>query len=199
MHSVVQRGANIARQHYISAIFAPFIIEKVQESLYNSIVEVIHTMTLKEIRKTIGYTQEQASDYLQVSLRSYKSYENDADKVGTIKYKYMEEMLGKLNQIDEEHGILKIEDIKQKCSDIFIDYNIDYCYLFGSYSKGKAKENSDVDLLISSTVKGLKFYGLVEKISNSLRKKVDLLDMGQVVNNPELLNEILKDGIKIYG
>jgi predicted nucleotidyltransferase len=94
---------------------------------------------------------------------------------------------------------LSIDDIKKKCSDIFKDYDISYCFLFGSYSKGIAKEDSDVDLLISSTVKGLKFYGLVEKVSNALHKKVDLLDMNQLVNNPELLNEILKDGIKIYG
>ena len=43
-----------------------------------------------------------------------------------------------------------------------------------------------------------KFYGLVERLRNSLNKKVDVLDINQLVNNKELLNEILKDGIKIY-
>ena len=155
--------------------------------------------SLKDIRRAIGYTQSQAAEYLKVSVRSYKSYENDPDKVNSIKYSYMIDTLGKLNVIDETHGILSIDDIKKKCSDIFKDYDISYCFLFGSYSKGIAKEDSDVDLLISSTVKGLKFYGLVEKVSTALHKKVDLLDMDQLLNNPELLNEILKDGIKIYG
>ncbi len=155
--------------------------------------------TLKEIRKEIGYTQTQAAEYLNVSVRSYKSYENDACKVDTIKYNYMVEKLSNLNFVDETHGILSVELIKNKCTEIFKEYNIEYAYLFGSYAKNKAKENSDVDLLVSSTVRGLKFYGLVEKLSRGLRKKVDLLDTNQLVNNPELLNEILKDGLRIYG
>lgn len=155
--------------------------------------------TLKEIRKEIGYTQTQAAEYLNVSVRSYKSYENDASKVDTIKYAYMVEKLSKLNFVDESHGILSVEQIKNKCADIFKEYNIEYAYLFGSYAKNKANEESDVDILVSSTVKGLKFYGLVEKLSRGLKKKVDLLDTNQLVSNSELLNEILKDGLKIYG
>jgi len=155
--------------------------------------------SLKEIRKSIGYTQSQAADYLKVSLRSYKSYETEPQKSNSIKYLYLVETLGKLNTIDETHGILDINGIKEKCAKVFMDYKIEYCYLFGSYAKGKAKEDSDIDLLISSTVKGLKFYGLVEKLSNTLHKKIDLLDKDQLVANPELLDEVLKDGIKIYG
>lgn len=56
----------------------------------------------------------------------------------------------------------------------------------------------DVDLLISSNITGLKFYGLVESLREKLNKRVDLLNQDQVKNNFELLNEILKDGIKIY-
>ena len=73
-----------------------------------------------------------------------------------------------------------------------------YCILFGSYSKGKAVESSDVDLLISSDVKGLKFYGMVEKLRTVLHKKVDVLSLEQLKDNLELTGEILKDGIRIF-
>ena len=56
-----------------------------------------------------------------------------------------------------------------------------------------------MDLLISTGVSGLKFYGLVEEIRAALHKKVDVLNMEQLMDNPELTKEILKDGIKIYG
>ena len=76
---------------------------------------------------------------------------------------------------------------------------MDYCYLFGSYAKGKAVATSDVDLLISGKVTGLNFYGLVEELRGALHKKVDLLDIKQLLNNEELLNAVLGEGIKIYG
>lgn len=76
---------------------------------------------------------------------------------------------------------------------------MNFCYLFGSYAKSTPTQESDVDLLISTNVKGLKFYGLVEEVRNELHKKVDMLDINQLKDNLELTIEILKDGIKIYG
>ena len=107
--------------------------------------------------------------------------------------------LSEINPIDEEHGLLSIADIKQKCADVFSRYAIHFCYLFGSYAKEVATPTSDVDLLISSDVRGLKFYGLVEELRTTLHKKVDALDINQLNDNLDLTKEILKDGIKIYG
>ena len=153
---------------------------------------------LIEARKSNGFTQKEAAEFLNVSLRSYKSYEIEKEKRSTIKYKYFVEQLNKNSYIDEEHGLLTIEKITEIAKQTLKEYNVEYCYLFGSYAKNKQKENSDIDLLISGNVPGLKFYGLVEKLRENLHKKVDLLDIKQLNNNQELLNEILKDGIKIY-
>lgn len=154
---------------------------------------------LKELRNEKKMTQQQVADMVGISLRSYKSYENDENKKDTIKYKYIMEQLFKINYIDEENGILELEDIVKKCSKVLERYDVKFCYLFGSYAKRKATPVSDVDLLVSANVKGLKFYGLVEEIRTALNKKVDVLDINQLNGNIELTEEILKDGIKIYG
>ena len=154
---------------------------------------------LKKIRSEKHLSQQDAAKLLGVSLRSYITYENDEAKTDSVKYRFLLYELEQINKIDEEHGILQREDIVRVCSEVFSDYDIDFCYLFGSYAKGKAVETSDVDLVISSHVTGLKFYGLVEELREELRKKVDLLDVKQLLNNEELLNEVLKTGIKIYG
>ena len=104
-----------------------------------------------------------------------------------------------MNAVDEEHGILTTEQIEKCCKEVLEAYQVEYCYLFGSYAKGKATEQSDVDLLISTKETGLRFYEIAERLRESLHKKVDLLDMKQLVNNETLIHEMLKDGIKVYG
>ena len=154
---------------------------------------------LKKLRIEKNLTQEQVAQLTGISVRSYKSYENDEAKQGTIKYKYLIEQLLKVNPIDEEHGIVTIDYIKEKCAEVFQNYEVEFCYLFGSYAKEQANEKSDIDLLISSNVKGLKYFGMVEELRTTLNKKVDSLDINQLNNNMELVKEILKAGIKIYG
>lgn len=46
-----------------------------------------------------------------------------------------------------------------------------FCYLFGSYAKNTANELSDVDLLVSTKITGMAFFGLAEKLREALHKK----------------------------
>lgn len=154
---------------------------------------------LKKLRLEKKITQKNAADIARVSLRSYKTYENDTTKINSLKYLLILDALKKYVLVDEEHGVLTENIIRQVCQDVFDRYNVNYCYLFGSYAKGNAKPTSDVDLLISTEEKGLKYFGMIEEVRESLKKKVDMLDVSQLKDNLELTNEILKDGIKIYG
>ncbi len=156
-------------------------------------------MSLKDIRLKNNLTQEEAAQLLGVTRRTYVNYEAGKIDESSLKYKYVVETLQKATLIDENHGILTIDQIKKICGEIFKDYSVEYCYLFGSYAKGKATEKSDVDLLVAMPVDGMKFFELIEILREQLKKKIDLLDIAQLDNNPTLVQEILKDGIKIYG
>ena len=154
--------------------------------------------TLKTLRISKKLTQKEASAIVGVSLRSYKDYENEESKVGTLKYNYMLQLIEKYIELDEEHGVLTIEDIKSGCRSVLEQYEVKYCILFGSYSKGVATELSDVDLLISTEITGIRFFGIAERLRKVLRKKIDLLEIRQLSNNQQLLDDILRDGIKVY-
>lgn len=156
-------------------------------------------MKLKKLRLEKGLTQEKASQLLGVSRRTYVTYEKDESKIPPIKMEFFLHTLEKYGIIDESHGVLTLETIKKICTDILKEYNVEYMYLFGSYAKGNAIETSDVDLLVSMPVNGLAFYELIETLREKLKKKVDLLDIAQLNNNPKLVQEILRDGVKIYG
>ena len=153
---------------------------------------------LKKMRLALNMSQEEASMLLNLSRKTYIKYEKledvDNEKLEYYIYKFKQN-----NLIDESHGTLTLEFIKKGVEEVFKNYDIKLCYLFGSYAKGKATQNSDVDLLIDSEITGLDFYGLVEDLREKLHKKIDLLTLRSLSNNPVMLTEILKDGIKIYG
>ncbi len=88
-----------------------------------------------------------------------------------MKYKYVLETLEKAALLDENHGIITVDKIKNVCREVFKDYQVEYCYLFGSYAKGKAKETSDVDLLISMPVDAMKFFEVIETLREKLKKE----------------------------
>ncbi len=155
-------------------------------------------MTLKEIRTTNKLTQLQASQIVGISLRSYKQYENDTNKENTFKYRYICDILTKHFLIDVEHGVLTSEFIDETVNNVLNKYDVECCYLFGSYATGDAVDDSDVDLLVDTKITGMKFYGLAEELRQSLHKKIDLLNIDQLNNNPELLSEILKKGKRIF-
>ena len=156
-------------------------------------------MKLKQLRLKKGLTQDKVAKILGVSRRTYVAYEKDESKIPPTKLEYFLQLLEKHDFVDETHGVLSLDTIKEICGKVLGDYGVNYAYLFGSYAKGVATETSDVDLLVSMPVDGLAFYELIETLRENLKKKVDLLDDKQLNNNPKLMQEILKDGVKIYG
>ncbi len=156
-------------------------------------------MTLKQLRKQKNLTQIECAKYLGIPIRTYQNYETDPAKESTMKYQFMLQKLEQYGFVDESHGVLSLERIKTVCAEVFEDKEINYCYLFGSYAKGKATEVSDVDLLVSTQISGMRFYGLVEELREKLLKNVDVLNQDQLKDNLPLVEEILRDGVKIYG
>ena len=162
------------------------------------VMEII--MDLKEYRVKLGITIKEASSASGVPLRTYNRYENDEKYGNNLKRQQIFLSLREKFEVTKEKGIITIDAIRNRINDIFSKRDdVNFCYLFGSYAKGYANETSDVDLCISTTLTGLSFVGLKEEICSSLNKKVDLIRLSDLGDNIELVQEIMKEGIKIYG
>ncbi len=112
------------------------------------------------------------------------------------------ELLNEACQITEEKGLLSVDKIKLELTallDAEHKGQIQFCYLFANYAKGTPKESSDVDLYVSSSLSGLRFAGLIEKINVKLNKRIELIRDNELKDNIQLIKEIMKWGIKIYG
>lgn len=96
-----------------------------------------------------------------------------------------------MNNKEMEHIIQNLMPVLQK-------YHIKKAILFGSYAKGKATSDSDIDLLVDSGLKGLKFVGLIEEIRRAMQKDVDVLDVSHIEKNSRIDHEINTEGVVIY-
>lgn len=60
--------------------------------------------------------------------------------------------------------VYTVDELKTMLLPVFKGYDIRRAVLFGSYSKGLATPKSDVDILVNSGLRGLKFVGFMDDI-----------------------------------
>jgi len=81
---------------------------------------------------------------------------------------------------------------------VFERYNVRRAVLFGSIAKGTNDENSDVDLLVDSGLRGLKFYGLAADVEDTIGLSVDIFDVKHIIPDSMIYQEISATGVCIY-
>lgn len=94
--------------------------------------------------------------------------------------------------------IYSISEIRNILLPIFNRYEINKAILFGSYSKNSATETSDIDLLVDSGLRGLKFVGLSEDVRSALDKEIDIFDVTHIEPNSRIDEEISTTGVLLY-
>jgi predicted nucleotidyltransferase len=96
--------------------------------------------------------------------------------------------------------MLTIDRIKKTVTDYFIDKPVKTVYLFGSYARGDAKEDSDVDIVFEfSGSPRMSYFGLaryVVDLEKMLSSKVDLVN-GQLLH-PRIKEYVEADKILLF-
>jgi predicted nucleotidyltransferase len=88
--------------------------------------------------------------------------------------------------------IHSIDEIKIKIKPIAAKYNLPRVYIFGSYARGEASENSDLDVLVDisgSDVVGMSFFELDSDLSETFGK-VDVVTIDSLSQYAESDSEI---------
>ena len=99
---------------------------------------------------------------------------------------------------DIKPNVLSIKQIKERIKPIIKKHQIKDVYLFGSYSRGEANENSDVDIYCDKGDLRTLYdeVDLIDEFENALGKKVDLVTIGSSMQD-FFKQQIEEDMIKI--
>lgn len=91
-----------------------------------------------------------------------------------------------------------INEIRNKTTPIAKAHGIGRMSLFGSYARGEAKEDSDVDLYIDrGKLKSLlQYYAFVDELENVLNCHVDVVTTG--IEDQQFLSTIMQEGVLLY-
>ena len=131
------------------------------------------------------------------------------------------DVLSRLNEVTNKQGyiktlirndvrgtgeVLSVESIQTLLLPIIKKYGIKRIYLFGSYARGEAMGDSDIDLLIDGyNAKGLmSFVELQEAIKKQVGKDVDLVEYGAMKKDNTRVGKrfrehIERDKVLLYG
>lgn len=91
-----------------------------------------------------------------------------------------------------------ISDIQTILTPVFHNYDISRAVLFGSVAKGTATDKSDLDLLVDSKLRGLKFIGFMEAVCQTVGMPVDVFDVSHIEKGSKIDLEINSTGVTIY-
>lgn len=79
--------------------------------------------------------------------------------------------------------IYTLDEIGRRIRPVAEKYHLRAIYIFGSYARGDAREDSDIDLLIDATgagLRGLAYGGLYQDLADALEKPIDMVTMSSL-------------------
>ena len=95
--------------------------------------------------------------------------------------------------------IYTIEEIKATVKPIADKYNVDSIYLFGSYARGDATENSDLDFLVfgGDEFKLTNIFALAEDLRIAFKRQVDVFEISEVNTDSDFYLNIMNERLNV--
>lgn len=104
--------------------------------------------------------------------------------------------------------VYSLDEITRRITPVARAYGIRAVYLFGSYARNEATEESDIDLLIDTAGTSLRsLFSLGQlycDLEAALEKKIDLITVSSLEQSPQMSSEeffrenVNKEKVKLY-
>lgn len=96
-------------------------------------------------------------------------------------------------------SVLSIDEIRNIVKALLQKYHAEYALLFGSYARGEATPDSDIDIII---VGGENFtprniFALAEDLREMSGRDADVFELREINHGSPFYESVMKEGVKI--
>lgn len=97
------------------------------------------------------------------------------------------------------NNIMSLQAIAQIVLPLAQKYHIDKVYIFGSYARNEATENSDIDLLVfgGAGFKPASVFAFAEEIRCAVNKEIDVYEIREVNVDSQFYKNIMKERVEV--
>ena len=90
-------------------------------------------------------------------------------------------------------------DIENTIRFLLARYNAEYALLFGSYARGEATPDSDIDVVVfgGKDFKRSNIFAFAEDLREALGKNADVFEINEVDEGTPFYDNLMKEGVKI--
>lgn len=95
--------------------------------------------------------------------------------------------------------IYTIEEIKDVVAPIANKYNVQSIYLFGSYARREATEDSDLDFLVfgGENFKLTNIFALAEDLRLAFQRQVDVFEISEINTDSDFYSTIMNERLNV--
>ena len=98
-----------------------------------------------------------------------------------------------------KNKVFTLDNIVSIVKPIAEKYHVQEIYLFGSYARGEANIDSDLDFLVygGERFKLTMIFALAEDLRKALNKQVDVFEIHEINTDSEFYNTIMKERLLV--
>lgn len=94
---------------------------------------------------------------------------------------------------------LSRQEIENLIKELLRKYHADHAILFGSYARGEADENSDIDVIVfgGDGFRAADIFAFGEELRELSQRKVDAFEIREINKDTDFYNNALREGVRI--
>ena len=96
-------------------------------------------------------------------------------------------------------SVLSVDEITNIVRQLLQKYSAEYALLFGSYARGEATTDSDIDIIIFGGENFLprNIFAFAEDLRDLTGRNADVFEIREINNGSSLYKTVMKEGIRI--